>query len=223
MSDNVYTDSSLGIEMRNSVEHPTLYISACGQWLYNKVRKNYLKKYYRNKTYKYLKCCSAKFYLHRLVARAWVFNPCPGVFNTIDHMDHDTQNNHASNLRWVTVQLNSIHRKLKGFEKIVKRNGAVFYRVRSRVGGECTTQYYRTRDAAICGAKETRDNNFARIYKTHVDAWTTNNADSTVHRRASHHFLWTNRRVETPEGFDSSDTRTVGHSEDRRAKFTFHN
>ena len=223
MGDNVYTDPSLGIEMRNSVEHPTLYISACGQWLYNKVRKNYLKKYYRNKTYKYLKCCSAKFYLHRLVGRAWVFNPCPGVFSTIDHIDHDTQNNNASNLRWITVQLNSIHRKLKGFEKVVKRNGAVFYRTRSRVGGECSIEYYRTRDAAIRGAKQTRDHNFARIYKTHVDAWTANNPDQSVNRRAPYHFLWTNRRVETPEGFNSDDTRTCGYSENRGAKFTVHN
>ena len=121
---STFVDPSLGIVMRNSVEFPTLYISQCGSWLFNSGRKNYYKKYMRNKQYKYLKCCGAKFYLHRICAFAWVYNPCPGVFNTVDHRDHDTQNNKAENLRWCTTQLNCIHRKTKGFEKIVKKNGS---------------------------------------------------------------------------------------------------
>ena len=151
---NTFVDPSLGLVMRSSVEFPNLYISKCGQWLYNAARKNFLKKYYRNKKYKYLKCCLCTTYLHRLVALAWVFNPCPGEFNTVDHIDHDTQNNDATNLRWCTVQLNSIHRKTKGFHKIVKKNGAVFYRSRSRIGGGCSTQYYRTKEAAVRGTQE---------------------------------------------------------------------
>ena len=219
---NVFVDPSLGIELRNSVEFPTLYISKCGQWLYNSVRGNFLKKYYRNKKYKYLKCCLANIYLHRLVALAWVFNPCPGVFNTVDHMDHDTQNNDASNLRWCTIQLNAIHRKTKGFHKIVKKNGAVFYRSRSRIGGDSTSQYYRTKEAAVRGTRQTRDDNFTRIYQTHVDDWAADNADRPINQRATHHVLWTDRFLETPEGFESSDTGTGRYSEGRRAQFAVH-
>ena len=219
---NVFVDPSLGIELRNSVEFPTLYISKCGQWLYNSVRGNFLKKYYRNKKYKYLKCCLANIYLHRLVALAWVFNPCPGVFNTVDHMDHDTQNNDASNLRWCTIQLNAIHRKTKGFHKIVKKNGAVFYRSRSRIDGQNSSRYYRTQTEAIHGIKQARDDNFARIYQTHVDDWSAHNADQSVNKRAPFHVLWTDREVETPEGFEYPDTGTGGYREGRRPQFAFH-
>ena len=219
---NTFVDPSLGIVMRNSIEFPSLYISMCGQWLYNSKRKNYLKRYMRNTRYKYLKVCSAKFYIHRLVAYAWVYNPCPKVFTTVDHMDHDTQNNKAENLRWCTVQLNCIHRKTKGFEKIVKKNGAVFYRSRTCIGGKHTSQFYRTRDAAICGTKETRDNNFARIYQTHLDAWPTDYPNFPVDRRAPHHFLWTDKHMDTPEGFVSDDTGTSGYCNRRCAQFTIH-
>ena len=218
-----FVDPSLGLVMRNSLEFPTLYISKCGCWLFNSGRKNYYKRYMRNKQYKYLKCCGAKYYLHRICAFAWVYNPCPGVFNTVDHIDHDTQNNKAENLRWVTVQLNCIHRKTKGFEKIVKKNGAVFYRSRTCIGGKNTSKYYRTRDAAICGVKSTRDDNFARIYKTHLDEGSRKKTDLPVYRRASHHVLWTDTILETPEGFKSPDTRTRGGSPDRAPKFTVYN
>ena len=222
MVNNVFVDPSLGIEMRNSVEFPNLFISKCGQWLYNSSRKNFLKKYYRVKKYKYLKCCSANWYLHRLVALAWVFNPLPELFNTVDHMDHDTQNNFANNLRWCTVQLNAINRQTRNVEKIVKRNGAVFYRSRSRVGGKSTTKFYRTWDDAVCGAKKTRDDNFSRIYQTHIDARTADHTDIPVNQRAPHHVLWTDIQLETPEGFESDDTGVRGYSANRGPKFTFH-
>ena len=222
MEANVYVDPSLGIEMRSSVEFPNLFISKCGQWLYNSVRKNFLKKYYRVKKYKYLKCCSANWYLHRLVGLAWVHNPCPEVFKTVDHIDHDTQNNSAFNLRWCSVQLNCIHRQTKNCEKIVKKNGAVFYRSRSRVGGKVTSEYYRTRVLAVCGAKKTRDDNFARIYKAHIDARSTAQRDFAVNQRAPHHVLWTDIQLETPEGFEPDDTRVCGYSASRGPKFTVH-
>ena len=181
-----------------------------------------MKKFFRNNKFKYLKVCSSNIYLHRLVAFAWVFNPSTEVFKTVAHIDHDTQNNSAENLRWCTVQLNRIHRQTKNFEKIVKKNGAVFYRSRSRVGGKCSTNFYRTRDAAVCGAKKTRDDNFSRIYQTHIDARTADNADISVNRRAPHHVLWTDIQLETPEGFESDDTGVRGYSASRGPKFTVH-
>ena len=50
-------------------------------------------------------------YVHRLVALAYVFNPCPGVFRIVDHVDGDSGNNDASNLRWCTQQMNCMNRR----------------------------------------------------------------------------------------------------------------
>jgi hypothetical protein len=40
-------------------------------------------------------------YVHRLVAEAFHGPPPPG-YNDCSHLDHDTSNNHASNLAWST-------------------------------------------------------------------------------------------------------------------------
>lgn len=49
----------------------------------------------------------AKHYLvSRLVAQAWCPNPDPAICNTVDHIDGDTLNNCASNLRWMSQQDN---------------------------------------------------------------------------------------------------------------------
>ena len=61
-----------------------------------------------------------------------------------------------------------------------------------------------------------------RIYQTHLDAWTTNNPDFPVNRRAPHHVLWTDQHMETPEGFEPDDTGTRGYSKNRCPKFTIH-
>ena len=45
--------------------------------------------------------------VHRLVAKAFV--PNPGDFATVDHIDGNTNNNHASNLRWCSIQKNTEH------------------------------------------------------------------------------------------------------------------
>lgn len=51
------------------------------------------------------------YYVHRLVAKAFV--PNPGNLPVIDHVDHDRANNKASNLRWLTQGDNVRHsRKL---------------------------------------------------------------------------------------------------------------
>lgn len=47
------------------------------------------------------------YYVHRLVAKAFV--PNPDNLPVIDHVDHDRTNNKASNLRWLTQRDNVKH------------------------------------------------------------------------------------------------------------------
>ena len=159
-----FTDPSLGMVLRNSAEHPAVYITKCGQWLYHEARPHFTKRYYRNQQFNYLKCCGTRYYIHRLVEFAWVFNPCPLAFKCVDHMDHDTQNKCAENLRWCTQQLNCLNRKQTfGVQKIVRSNGAVYYRSRCTVGGKRHNAYFRTRDGAVRGSRCTRNLNFDRV------------------------------------------------------------
>ena len=51
------------------------------------------------------------YWVHRLVAIAFVKNPNKRVFKCVDHIDGDTENNDASNLRWISKRLNAINQK----------------------------------------------------------------------------------------------------------------
>ena len=46
---------------------------------------------------------------HKLVAKHYLVNPRPDIFNQLDHIDRDKTNNHADNLRWVNVRLNQLN------------------------------------------------------------------------------------------------------------------
>ena len=47
------------------------------------------------------------FYIHRLVADAFI--PNPDNLPQVDHIDYDRKNNRVTNLRWVTVSENALH------------------------------------------------------------------------------------------------------------------
>ena len=49
-------------------------------------------------------------YVHRLVAKTFVHNPRPDIFSVVDHINGDTQDNRAENLRWFTHQLNALNK-----------------------------------------------------------------------------------------------------------------
>lgn len=44
---------------------------------------------------------------HVLVAEHYVPNPRPDVYNVVDHIDGDVSNNHYTNLRWCTQEMNN--------------------------------------------------------------------------------------------------------------------
>lgn len=46
---------------------------------------------------------------YRLVAEAWVYNPKPGTYNIVNHLDGCSINDHADNLEWCDVSRNTQH------------------------------------------------------------------------------------------------------------------
>ena len=79
---------------------------------------------------------SLRFYVHRLVAIAFI--PNPDNLPQINHKDLDPKNNHVSNLEWITGLGNILH-----YKQIVSKTGHIGitfdkkenkYRVRMKVG-----------------------------------------------------------------------------------------
>lgn len=52
---------------------------------------------------------SVRVSIHRLVGMAWVFNKCPQLYDTINHIDGIKRNNDYRNLEWTTLRDNVIH------------------------------------------------------------------------------------------------------------------
>ena len=50
-----------------------------------------------------------QFFVHRLVADAFVVNPNPEVNDVVNHLDCDIHNNSAENLEWTTRSGNMLH------------------------------------------------------------------------------------------------------------------
>ena len=212
------------IDLRNSVRYPDVYISRCGRIYHNTKRAHKFVILTRTEKYPYLAVAcddttsSGMNLVHILVGHAWVYNPCPGVFNMIDHMDRDSQNNDASNLRWVTNQLNCLNKKLKGWEKVVNKAGAVYYRSVTKINGKRHVTYCRSKEEAIETSKRRQREFFDSIYQKHVDDFESVGA---VNERLAHHVLWSDEPVETPEGFTRGNTELRRYTEGRHAQFMF--
>lgn len=66
-------------------------------------------------------------FLHRVVALTFVDNPCPDVYDCINHIDGNKQNNHADNLEWCTNQMNVDHAIRTGLNSKVAYNNPLAY------------------------------------------------------------------------------------------------
>ena len=88
-------------------------------------RKGRMRKpFISNAGYKIVSLCSKKYLVHRLVANAFCENPDRERFNVLDHINTDTLDNRAENLRWCDTAGNlanpiSRERRLAGLKKSI--------------------------------------------------------------------------------------------------------
>lgn len=67
------------------------------------------KRGYHHLSLRYGDGTSKNWFVHRLVALAFVFNPEPAIRKQVNHIDGNKSNNMASNLEWVTSKQNIDH------------------------------------------------------------------------------------------------------------------
>ncbi len=88
--------------------------------------------------------------IHRLIALHYI--PNPNNYPCVDHKDRDKENNHISNLRWVTHQMNcqnkgvQINNKLRISNISPTKNGYVF---KKTINGKTHTKKFKTLDEAL--------------------------------------------------------------------------
>ena len=116
--------------------------------------------------------------VHVLVAKAFVVNPRPDLFNCVDHIDRNTRNNHSSNLRWVNRQLNSLNQKSRSCKKN-DYNFCTPYLARVEFNGKkIVLGYYTTEEHAIHMMNKHREKLFIDLYNWYTRPW----IGSTPHR-----------------------------------------
>jgi hypothetical protein len=62
-----------------------------------------------------------KFFVHRLVATIWCHNPNPRLYDQVDHIDTDRENNHHKNLQWVSCSQNLLLARERNRKKYISK------------------------------------------------------------------------------------------------------
>ena len=207
----VFTFAHFDIILRRAPE-TTFLVSKCGSWVLNDKYPHIMKHYGNTTLYTYLSIERCK--IHRLVATAWVHNPSPTYFTWVDHIDKDTQNNHASNLRWISPSLNGLNRRRKFFKKMITTKGAVYFVSSMKIAGKETRKTSSTKKEAILTTKKMIRDQFKKAYDEYLAL-----DDICRHTRAPHMLLWTDERVENTEGLVETGLGVRFHPEGRSAHF----
>ena len=198
----------LGTELVFRRAHDTEFlVTACGKFVINS--------YYDHKItilcsegcerkYRYLRVDGRD--VHVLVAKAWVYNPAPAVFKTVDHIDRKVFNNAATNLRWITQRLNTLNRERTMYRKIMhkKKSGrwSIYYRSKVSIGDHDICSHFPTPDEAAKNTAKVLKDAFIKLYTATM---------AGAHATRDHHmYYW---RDEAPTRFGIPDPGVRGVSE----------
>ncbi len=116
MSDIHKWTTSFGTVILRRAPGHIYFVSKCGSHYRKLSTPHIVISMGRHKQLSYLSCGTDQ-HMHKMVAKAWVYNPCPSKFKWVDHIDGDRQNNDATNLRWVSPSLNGLNKRRHEYAK----------------------------------------------------------------------------------------------------------
>ena len=101
--------------------------------------------------------------LHRLLAKAFVLNPRPDIFDIVDHINGDTLDNSIGNLRWLNRELNMINLHKAKNSYYNRKFGKWLAMVRGKKLG-----WFKTDEEARATSKVYRRKLFEQMYTAYV-------------------------------------------------------
>ena len=175
-----------GVELRATDYLPNIYVSRDGKMIWNsRVPFQYKQIDPSLYTSEYHLLTPTKS-VHCIVARAWVYNPCPSIFTVVDHIDNNTHNNGADNLRWVNQKLNMANLQFGVGVSFCKKWQKWVARVMDGKETFARRTFVHEIDAKVF-AEQQREKKFLHHYKQYVLAERVQTPD---HKRPPRLFYW---------------------------------
>lgn len=107
--------------------------------IYNKKGYQMVRIYFDNKEFKSIS-------VHRLVAIAFVHNPCPNEYDQVNHINGEKDDNHIENLEWCNNSMNQKHAHKMGLSRHVSINERPVAQLDAKTG-EVITEWQSLADA----------------------------------------------------------------------------